>query len=384
MTKTTPLNLAVFALITLAITALTFANPGTSDVSDFLSWSATLLQKNPFAGYAVIADYPPLGPFILWAAAEAGRLAHLTPLEALKLAIALFQYAAALIAWRVFSPAAATLLFCLIAAYGSLLGYIDCFYLPFILLGLRALDNNRLALALLLFTAATLIKWQPAILCPLIFIQAFALAKFPQKFLFPLPAAAFAAAVIAAFAPASVWWAFSGAAGDPFFSGQAFNLDWLATGLMKLFHIAGQHFAPGGTITPIIALPPPWYAASRTLFWIVYLANLVLFTLRAKTQKRLILALLAAESIQFTLNTGVHENHAFLILILGFVALFHNHLSNARFTLIAVLALSNILLFYAFPSANLTAGPAGAALTMVLAAAQCALCAATIHSHAAA
>jgi hypothetical protein len=384
MTKTIPWQPALFALVTLAVTALTFTNPGTSDVSDFLSWSATLLQKNPFAGYALIADYPPLGPFILWAAAWLGHAVHIPPLATLKLAIAVFQYAAAFIAWRVFSPHAATLLFCLIAAYGSLLGYIDCFYLPFILLGLLALSHQRPALALLLFTAATLIKWQPAILCPIILLQGFAIAQGPQKFLFPLPAAAFAAAVILAFAPASVWWAFSGATSDPFFSGQAFNLDWLATGLMKLFHIAGQHFTPDGTITPIIALPPPWYAASRTAFWTIYLANLALFALRAKTPKRLILALLAAQSIQFTLNTGVHENHAFLILVLGFVALFQDHISKLRFSLIAFLALSNILLFYGFPAANLTGGYYGAALTITLSAVQCALCIATIHSHIAA
>jgi hypothetical protein len=384
MTKTNPWQPALFAALTLAITALTFANPGTSDVTDFLSWSATLLQKNPFAGYALIADYPPLGPFILWAAAAAGHLAHITPLENLKLAIALFQYAAAAIAWRIFSPAAAIILFLLIAPYGSLLGYIDVFYLPFILLGLLALTQNRPAFALLLFTAATLIKWQPAILCPIIFIQAFATTTGAKKFLFPLPAAAFAAAIILAFSPASVWWAFSGATTDPYFSGQAFNLDWLATGLMKLFHIAGQHFSPDGTIIPITALPPPWYGASKTLFWIAYLTNLAIFATRPKTPKRLILALLTAQSIQFTLNTGVHENHAFLILALGFIAVCQNDLSKPRFTLIAALALSNILLFYAFPSANLTGGYFGAALTMSLATIQCAMCIATIHSHIAA
>jgi len=375
---------ALFAALTLAITALTLTSPGTSDVTDFLSWSATLLHKNPLTGYAAIADYPPLGPLILWSAAAAGRLAHLTPLTNLKLAIALFQYAAALITWRLVSPSAATLLFILIAPYGALLGYIDCFYLPFILLGLFALTRNHPALALLLFATATLIKWQPALLCPIIFIQAFAIAKGPQKLLFPIPAAALATGVILAFGPAAVWWAFRGATTDPYFSGQAFNLDWLATGLMELLHIAGQHVSPDGTIIPITRLPPLWYTASKTLFWSAYLANLTLFAARAKSQKRLILGLLSAESIQFTLNTGVHENHAFLILTLGFIACCQNHLSKPRFTLIAALALSNILLFYALPAANLTSFQLGAALTMSLAALQCIICVTTIHSHIAA
>jgi len=381
MTKTNLWQPALFAAFTLAITALTFANPGTSDVTDFLSWSATLLQKNPFAGYALIADYPPLGPFILWAAAAAGHLAHLTPLENLKLAIALFQYAAAAIAWRLFSPTAAIILFLLIAPYGSLLGYIDVFYLPFILLGLLALTQNRPAFALLLFTAATLIKWQPAILCPIIVIQAFATTTGPKKFLVPLPAAAFAAAIILAFGPASVWWAFSGATSDPFFSGQAFNLDWIITAALEGAHLSGQHLAPDGSILLITALPSPWYAASRALFWAAYLANLAFFTLRSKSPKRLILALLAAESIQFTLNTGVHENHAFLILALAFVAFFQSQISHLLFGLIAALALANILLFYAFPAEDLTAGHIGAALTVTLSALQCAVCAATIRRH---
>jgi hypothetical protein len=373
---------ACFALLAAGLAGITLAYPGTPDLGEFVLWSRVLAQSGPFTGYAAIADYPPLGPFLLWAATQAGRLVHLPDIVAIKLAIDAFQLAAALITrHQTKSWTAAALIFVLVTPFGALLGYIDVFFLPFILLGIFALRADRLATAMLMFAAATLIKWQPAILCPIVFGYALARARTVKSRLWPLPAAMFVLLVIAAFGPRAVWAGFAGATNDPLFSGQAFNLDWIVTYLLEGFRIAGAHFTEAGTVTFINHLPAPWYAGSRLLFWLVYLGNLAVFAAHRKSFRTLLLALLAAESIQFTCNTGVHENHAFLIMILAFAAYNAGALPLIYVLLTAVLAISNILAFYGLA---IVAGPAASFGTVMLAMLQVFLCAALVGRHVAA
>ncbi len=162
------------------------------------------------------------------------------------------------------------------------------------------------------------------------------------------------------FGPRAVWFAFSGAAGDPYFSGQAFNLDWIVSGFLEVFHLAGAPALQGGTIVAITALAPPWYGLSKILFWIVYLGVLGVF---AAGKKPLALALLTAELAQFDFNTGVHENHGFLVMILAFVAVCGLVLEGPYLGVIATVMLANILLFYGL---NLVSGAAASAGTLLL------------------
>jgi hypothetical protein len=362
---------AAIVLLALGLSAVTFSYPGTPDVGDFLRWSGALQSQGPRAGYAAIADYPPLGPLLLWAATSAGRVFGLGDFSAIKLAIDLFQAASAIIAGiRFRSWVAAGLLWVLITPFGALLGYIDVFYLPFILLGVFALERDRFALAGLLFAAAGLIKWQPIVVAPVILVYAVSRAAGARKLFWMLPAALFVVAVVLGFGVAPCWRALGGATGDRLFSGQAFNLDWILTYALEAWRVDGLHFA-GGTMKFITALPPPWYGLSRALFWLVYAANLAIFGLRRKTADTLLLALAAAEAINFTFNTGVHENHAFLEMIFVFAAVFAGALPPLYLMLAAALAISNILCFYGL---DVVHGAAASAGTVILSMLQIGMC----------
>lgn len=350
-----------FGLLGAGLSAAALDYPGTSDVGDFMTWAHALLARGPVAGYAAIADYPPLGPLLLWVGIGAGRLANLPDLVSLKLEIALFQLAsAAIVARRYRSLSAGALLWVLIAPFGALLGYIDCFYLPFVLLAVFALEDGRFALGGAMIAVALLIKWQPAILAPVMLLYAARRAQGWRKVSCLVPGAAIGLAVIWLFGPRAVWFAFSGAAGDPYFSGQAFNLDWIVSGFLEVFHLAGAPALQGGTIVAITALAPPWYGLSKILFWIVYLGVLGVF---AAGKKPLALALLTAELAQFDFNTGVHENHGFLVMILAFVAVCGLVLEGPYLGVIATVMLANILLFYGL---NLVSGAAASAGTLLL------------------
>jgi hypothetical protein len=367
-----------FLLLVAGLSALTLAYPGTPDDSDFLHWASELNGSGPFHGYAQIADYPPLGPFILWGATRAGGDCGLLPFTCIKLAIDFFQLAAALIIrQQTRSWAAATLMFFLISPFGALLGYIDAFYLPFVLVGIFALRSEKFALANLMFAISTLIKWQPAVLFPIVLIYGFGRCR-KLNFISLVPAAVFTALVITAFGPDAVQTAFSGATDDPLFSGQAFNLDWIITYGLEATHSLGTHFSATGTIKFINHLPPPWYAVSRGLFWIVYIGNLIVFASYGKTWNTCMLALLSAEMIQFTFNTGVHENHSFLIMILAFVAANAGILPLLESSIAAVLAVSNILAFYGLA---LVVGHAASLGTIFLSALDILICAGFIRRH---
>jgi hypothetical protein len=367
-----------FVLLAAGLCAVTLGYPGTPDDGDFLHWAAVLNGAGPIRGYAQIADYPPLGPLILWGATKAGADFSLPPFTCIKLAIDFFQLAAALIIrWYARSWAAAALMFLLISPFGALLGYIDAFYLPFVLAGIFALRSDRFAVANLMFAIATLIKWQPAVLFPIVLIYGVGRGRKLNVFSL-LPAAVFTGFVIAAFGPDAVRTAFSGATDDPLFSGQAFNLDWIITYGLEATHSLGTHFSAIGTIKFINHLSPPWYAVSRGLFWIVYLGNLIVFASCCKTWNTCMLALLSAETIQFTFNTGVHENHSFLVMILAFAASAGGMLPALEFRVAAVLAVSNILAFYGL---DLVFGHAASLGTVILSALDVLMCAAFIRRH---
>ena len=335
-----------FFLLALGLTASLLSLKGTEDVPVFIRWGNALIQQGPFTGYASIADYPPLGPFLLWIIVSFGHAAGLPDLLALKLAIATFQLAACVIVMRRYkSWTAACLLWLLLTPLGLVNGYIDVFYLPFVLLALFSMQTGRFGLALTLLTAGALIKWQPAVMGPVMLVYAVSRTGRVRQLIWAAPATICGVAVALAFGLHATLHAFLGATGDPFFSGQAFNLDWMIMVLLSLRH-GGEQLLTGGILAVAPHVAAPWWVLSRSLYWTLYLTLLAVFAMRRRSWQSLLLTLAAAESIQFTFNTGVHENHSFLVMAMAFVAFYEGALSGFILTMLSALTLANVLLFY--------------------------------------
>jgi len=376
---------ALFFLFCAGLSALTYPCTANPDFAEFQTWMLTLTSNGLVSGYASIADYPPLGDTILYLAGHAAHLVHIPLPAALKLTIDGFQLAAALIIVRQSgSWSFGALLFLLVTPFGALLGYIDCFYLPFVVLGLGVLETPRPATALALFTIATLMKWQPAILCPFVFLYAVTLTPTVRSRIKTLlPACLIAAATILVFHPGPVWTALSGELSDNLYGGQAFNVDWIITYGLEIAHVAAQALTPTHTIhyLMLVYVPPLWATLARILFWLIYATNFCSFAIHKKHHASFLLALLAAESIQFTFNNGVHENHAFLIMILALAAYQAGALNPLFLILTASLAITNILAFYGLA---LVSGPTASLGTIILSVLQLLICVTfIINSHAA-
>jgi hypothetical protein len=375
----------LFFLFFAGLSALTYPCTANPDFAEFQKWMLTLTTKGLVSGYARIADYPPLGDTILYLAGKAAEVLHIPNSAALKLTIDAFQLVAALVIVRQSgSWYFGALLFLLVTPFGALLGYIDCLYLPFIVLGLGILETTSPTIALALFTIATLIKWQPAILCPFLFLYAVTLADTSHARLrILLPAGVIAVATILVFRPGSVWVAFSSALSDNLFGGQAFNLNWIITYALEITHGGAQALTPNHTVHYLMlaVVPAVWSTLSKTLFWLIYAANFCSFAIHKKHYVSVLLALLAAESVQFTFNNGVHENHAFLVMILAFAAYRAGALHPLFFILAATLAITNVIAFYGLA---VVSGPTASLGTIILAFLQLLLCVTFImQSHAA-
>jgi hypothetical protein len=190
-------------------------------------------------------------------------------------------------------------------------------------------------------------------------------------------------ATILFFHPGSVWIALSGALSDNLFGGQAFNLNWMITYAIEVTHIAGQALTPTHTVhyLGLVQTPRVCSAFSKTLFWLIFAVNFCSFAIHEKQYASFLLAMLAAESIQFTFNNGVHENHAFLIMILALAAHQAGVLNPLFLILTATLAITNILAFYGLA---IVSGPIASLGTIILSLLQLLICVTfIIQSHAA-
>jgi len=341
------------------VTAFTMA-PGTFDDYAFVQWGKTLNQPGPFAGYDVLRhqtelDYPPLGIFITWMSLHFGQLVGLSELMSFKLPLALCSLAGGVIAmWRRCAPMDGVVLMLLITPFGLVLGYTDVVYLPFLLIALYAAERETFWLAGAALTIAALIKWQPILLAPVFLIGAFARRAGLKQFgLVLLPSGVIVLAVLALFGPVVCADVFLSATHDPYLGGQGANFGWLLSYGMEALHLDGLQLQANGDVSllsvdrhfPVIAAGMLF---TRILFYSVMVICLGIYVAGRKTSRAFMISALCCCLVQFTWNSGVHENHLFPSMIVGFAAWQMGVIDGFLFLSIAVIAVLNVMLFYGF------------------------------------
>ena len=349
-------RLALSVLLVAAMTIGFARSPGTSDVLWDVRWIRDLDPFGPFEGYGRIAqNYPPLSVFTMWLSLHLGAALGGSEQISFKAPLAAFSIAAyVVVLLRTRSPGLALLLFLLVSPFGLLHGYYDVVYLPFLLLALYAADQERWATAGVALAIAGLIKWQPTILAPVFVIATLRSTKsLGQAARAALPALLLVAAVAAAFNPIAVFAAFRQAATDPYLGGQGANAGWIASYIMEALNIGTLRLQPDGaaaavmrtTDTPVTGTA---MAALRGLFYLFFVATIGIYAAGRPTRRAFMTTALTAGLAQFTWNTGVHENHLFVPMVVAFVAWNTQALDSFLFLATTALAVINVLIFYGF------------------------------------
>lgn len=356
---------AALVIILFLATLLFFNAPGTWDVSYyFLPWMDTVSQFGLREGYALNSiDYPPLTSAILLGVVESGRVLHLPYLPAFKLSLLLFLSLTSLLFYLWTRHFSLTILLHASLILNSLgLGYVDVYYMPFLLGALWAFQRNKWAIATLLLSIACFTKWQPIIIAPVaaIFLltihhwhdwQQIPFKRLLQQVLVPF--AGLQLLFIWLFGSTPLATLFT-AMDDPFLSGNALNLQWIATYIFRLYYpeLYGG-LINGGNYLVEIGDGNHYVILARYIFFGLYGLVLLLWLGRPKNFTNLLWFSILAFFTYVTFNTGVHENHIFLICLIAAVLAWQQPEQMPLFVILALIGNLNIFLFYGLDGQDL-------------------------------
>ena len=349
------INFWPFVLLALALLSCSLINsPGTIDVHTWVRWTQDYLNHGPFAGYAHNkTDYPPLMVFIFYGFAKGFALFGIESFFAIKFAILFFALLASSLVFYWSKNYALTALFHLSFIINSVcLGYADVILASFLIFALMQLHKGKLVLFAFAFSLAIFIKWQALIILPFPVLYIFFLNKNRQGLLQNLKATLIpflivSAAVISAFGFNQVYGAFTWAFHHLWLSGYALNIHWVITFLYQAFSPELFGGLNNGEISYIGTneIPAPFLLA-KLIFAIGFFYVLFVFARMKTGFENLLVFSLAGYLLYFTFNTGVHENHLFLALVL---AIMLSALNTAYLSLTLYIALAlniNMLFFY--------------------------------------
>jgi hypothetical protein len=344
-----------FLLLTLGLLSCSLLNaPGTIDMHTWARWTQDYLDYGPLAGYAHNkTDYPPLMIFIFYVFAKGFSLCSVGSFMAIKTAILFFALLATFLVYCWTKNYALTALFHLSFIINSVcLGYADVILGSFLIFALMQLHKGNLLVFALAYSLAIFIKWQALIIAPFLALYVFFLDGSRRGLLqnlraTSLPFLVISGVVISAYGVTPVYDAFAWAFHHLWLSGYALNMHWLITFLYQAFSPELFGGLNHGEISFIATqqLPLPFLLA-KLVFAAGFCSVLFVFARVKSGFENLLVFALAGYLLYFTFNTGVHENHLFLALILG-VMLSAVNASYLSLTLYIALAFNiNMLFFY--------------------------------------
>jgi len=246
-------------------------------------------------------------------------------------------------------------------------GYLDVYWTGTLLAAFWALHRGRYGLGAVLYTLSVMTKPQPILAAPFIALYVLNVRSWRDiariDWRRTVPALIGGLTVLAAFAAFLGWSAFIPLvnAMDTFGhrayvnatpSGNAMNANWILTHALHVW--LPQQFGPldRGTANTIGTIGVLWQIPFKAAFAIVFLFILYRFLRAEKNMKTLLLYSSLGALTCFMLNTGMHENHLYIVplLTVGLAA------QDDRFwsfhTIWAIAAAMNLMVFYGFSGAG--------------------------------
>lgn len=353
----------IFLLLGVLLLTLFFVpSPGTGNMDNMALWANTVNDNGLFAGYKIIADYPPFASVILFGVIKIANFLGIWLYTAIKLSITLFLVLTSIIFWLWTRNFILTMLLHLALIYNSVvLGHVDIYFAPFLILALWALKERKFVAFTCAFTAAILIKYQPLIIAPFLALYVLGINRIKdwrqinlRKILLTivLPFFIIVVPVFILFGVNEILSSAYVGTHQGYLSANALNLDWIIGHFLHLF--APDQFGPliNGQSTIIRDTAEQIGIISQLIFFAILLVTIVIYFTRQKTFENLVLFSLLGYWAYFTLNTNVHENHLFIGMILAAILCWLNR--KYLLTMLTVLLISNInlIVFNGLDGAN--------------------------------
>jgi hypothetical protein len=330
-----------------------FYSPGTVDVGLWGDWIREISAYGLIGGFAhTLQDYPPLAWVLLAAVSRCAQLLGTDWFLVLKGSLLLFLFATCgCFYWFTRNLILAAALESTLLLNSVALGYLDIYFAPFLIAALFHLQRGNLNRGILLFAISCFIKWQPLIIAP--FVCIYVIGTDGQRehgklwsrispFVISMVTVALPVAV--AFGPAVLTSLYL-ATRHGMLSGNALNLSWLYTWALHLFQPYKYGALREGQID-LVDATETIVKLEKILFYASYGMIFVAFALQTKTFKRLIVYSMAGYMAYFILNTGVHENHLFLVCCLAWILAFVDSDCSLNAISLSIAANANLVLFY--------------------------------------
>jgi hypothetical protein len=369
---------ALLTVLAILLAVLWLPAPGTTDVPIFLRWAAATANgvRGSYATFFVYG-YPPLGFVFLRGAVWIAEALKADLFTGYKLSLLFSLVLTGGLFWLWTRNFYLSLgLFLALVPNSMTYGYTDIYFAAFLVGALWALYQNKLVLFIVLYCGACLVKWQPLVLAPFLAIY---LVGMPASgdwrqavvkrlgWRVILPAALMALGTWAIFGK-DVVDALAIGLTNNFLSGNALNLNWIVTFGIRTLNPNWFGGLSGGLIVPIDT--PDWHALlwSKILFWLLFIPSGLAFALSKKSFDDLIRFGLCGYLTYFMLNTGTHENHLFLAVLLAGVLAWRQREHLLTFAIWALVANINLFVFYGADGSGLTfSRVVGVDITLLLA-----------------
>ena len=389
----TKLAATLMLAITFVLSGLLVRAAGTGDVSAFVRWGSLGQEYGLVQGYKVMVDrwpetvlggnwsagggeYPPLGFAWLYLLSNLADAIFGGPhYAAFKIAVLAFSFISTGMIWLLSGSVA------LAAAYQAAtilsapgLGYMDVVPAPFLIGALWAIRKDRPVPGFVLFLLSILLKWQSLIIAPFLLLHMLEISdlrSIGRAFVKPVTwqlGAAFLITVlcVGAVFGASPLRAFHWGLLHPYLSGNALNIPWVATFVVRL--LFSPDFAIGKEL-PLITWPQPYLLPFRLIFFALFILIVLRFVRVERTFTNCLLFSVLGVVTYGVWNSAVHENHWFVALVPAFILVVEAKDCPARWIsiLVAVMLNVNLFVFYGIAGQEVVSRAVGIDLSVILA-----------------
>lgn len=351
-----------FLVLVNLIAIACFYSPGCEDVGIWLSWIDDVSTHGLISGFAYTGgvymhDYPPLAFVMLAAVSRCAGALGAVPFVVLKCSLLLFLLTtSACFYWFTRSLVLTAALEFSLILNSVALGCLDIWIAPFLIAALFCLQRGHLKSGIVLFTISCFIKWQPLIIAPFICLYGLTIHGGGRNSRSTLLTriVPFALAAIVVSLPltfifgAAIIQSLQRAMTHTYLSGLAMNFAWLHTWLLHVVQPEKYGALVNGQINLIHVNEGLVKLPEKILFYVSYVAVFVAFARQEKTFGRLILYSMLGYLAYFIFNTGVHENHLFLVVCLAWILVFVDSSQLMRCINLSIAANINPILFYGF------------------------------------